>query len=153
MIVVSDTSAVTSLLQIGRAELLSALYDKVLIPEAVERELKHDHPALPDFIHVERASNLQVVQRLLEEVDRGEAEAIALMIAKRGDLLLIDERRGRRVARREGLPVIGLLGVLAQAKRRGLLDSLGSTLTDLQRVAGFRISDELKARVLAEVGE
>ena len=153
MIVVSDTSAITSLLQIQRADLLASLYHEVVIPAAVERELRHDHPVLPDFIHVAHISNPHVVQRLVLEVDRGEAEAIALMLAKRGDVLLIDERRGRRVAQREGVPVIGLLGVLAEAKRRGLLVSLRDTLDGLQRVAGFRISSDLKARVLAEVGE
>ena len=93
------------------------------------------------------------MHRLVRDVDRGDADAIALMLAKRGDVLLIDERRGRRVAQREGVPVIGLLGVLAEAKRRGLLDSLRNTLDALQRVAGFHISSDLKARVLAEVGE
>jgi len=75
------------------------------------------------------------------------------MLAKRGDVLLIDERRGRRVAQREGVPVIGLLGVLAEAKRRGLLGSLRDMLDGLQRVAGFRISSDLRFRMLAEVGE
>jgi predicted nucleic acid-binding protein len=153
VIVVSDTSAITSLLQIWRAELLVRLFQEVVIPAAVERELRHDHPVLPDFIHVAEVSNPNVVERLVQEVDRGEAEAIALMLAKRGDILLIDERRGRRVAQREGVPVIGLLGVLTEAKRRGALDSLRETLDALQRVAGFHMSSNLKARVLAEVGE
>ena len=153
MIVVSDTSAITSLLQIGRVELLAKLYEEVVIPEAVERELRHDHPTLPGFIHVDRAKNLLVIQRLTLELDRGEAEAIALMVEKRGDVLLIDERRGRRVAEREGVPVIGLLGVLTKAKRAGLIASLSDTVNDLQRLAGFRVSDRLKARLRIEAGE
>jgi uncharacterized protein len=153
MIVVSDTSAITSLLQIQRADLLAGLYEEVVVPPAVERELRHDHPVLPDFICVAHVSNPQVVQRLAQEVDCCEAGAIALMLAKRGDVLLIDERRGRRVAQREGVPVIGLIGVLAEAKRRGMLDSLRDTLESLQHVTGFRISNELKVRVLAEAGE
>jgi uncharacterized protein len=153
MIVVSDTSALTALLQIGRIELLARLYHEIVIPEAVERELRHDHPALPQFIHVNRVKNPSVVQRLAQELDQGEAEAIALMLENRGDLLLIDERRGRRVAQREGVPVVGLIGVLAEAKRIGQLPSLAAVVNDLQTLAGFRISDRLKARLLAEAGE
>jgi hypothetical protein len=78
MIVVSDTSAITSLLQIGRVELLVRLYREVVIPEAVERELRHDHPQLPEFIHVAHVTHPEVVERLAREVDLGEAEAIAV---------------------------------------------------------------------------
>jgi predicted nucleic acid-binding protein len=84
MIVVRDTSAITSLLQIECAHLLSRLYQEVVIPAAVERELRHDHPVLPDFIHVAHINNPQVVARLVQEVDRGEAEAIALMLSQAG---------------------------------------------------------------------
>lgn len=153
MIVVSDTSAITSLLQIERVELLARLYREVVIPEAVERELRHDHARLPEFIHVAHVTHPELVERLVREVDQGEAEAIALMLEKRGDVLLIDERRGRRVAQREGVTVVGLLGVLTEAKRLGLIPSLRETVVDRQRVAGFRISEQLKARLLAAAGE
>jgi predicted nucleic acid-binding protein len=153
MIVVSDTSAITSMLQIGRVELLASLYQEVVIPEAVQRELHHDHPRLPAFIHVARVAHPEVVDRLRRDVDQGEAEAIALMLEKRGDVLLIDERRGRRVAEREGVTVVGLLGVLTEAKRAGMIPSLREIVDDLQRVAGFRISDQLKLRLLAAAGE
>ena len=87
------------------------------------------------------------------DLDEGEAEAIALILEKRGDLLLIDERKGRRVAQREGVAVIGLLGVLLEAKRRGIIPSLRETVGRLQTTAGFRISDALRERLLSEAGE
>ena len=73
MIVVSDTSAVTSLLQVGRTA--PRALPGVVVPEAVERELRHDHPLLPEFIHVAHVTNPALVQRLVGEVDLGEAEA------------------------------------------------------------------------------
>jgi hypothetical protein len=153
MIVVSDTSAITSLLQIGRIDLLTRLYGEVVIPTAVERELRHDHPVLPDCLRVERVADRAQVERLVRAVDLGEAEAIALMIEGRGDLLLMDERRGRLIAQNEGVPVIGLLGALTEAKQRGVIASLAEIVERLQRVAGFRVSPELKRRLLAEAGE
>jgi len=57
------------------------------------------------------------------------------------------------VAQREGVPVIGLLGVLLEAKRRGIIQSLHDTIGALQTRAGFRISEALKTRLLSEAGE
>lgn len=53
------------------------------------------------------------------DLDRGQAEAIALAVAVDADVLLMDERRGRAVAMRLGQRAIGALGVLVEAKRRG----------------------------------
>jgi predicted nucleic acid-binding protein len=153
MIVVSDTSAITSLIQIGRADLLPRLYSGVIIPEAVARELKRNHPQLPEFLQVAVVAHPANVTRFATELDLGEAEAIALMLEGRGDLLLMDERAGRRVAMREGVPLIGLLGVLVEAKRLGLLASLRSEVDRLENIAGFRISDALKRRLLQSAGE
>ena len=89
MIVVSDTTSITSLLQIGQCELLFRLYGEVLIPQAVHRELLPAHPVLPDFLHVEAARNRAEVQRLQSELDLGEAEAIVLAKQMTADLLLI----------------------------------------------------------------
>jgi predicted nucleic acid-binding protein len=153
MMVVSDTSAITALIQVGRIELLSQLYETVLIPKAVADELWRAHPQLPEFIKIQPVTNLSTVKRLLVELDEGEAEAIALMLEGRGDILLMDERKGRRIAGREGVRVIGLLGVLAEARRTGLVTSLAELLRHLEATAGFHISKDLKMRVLIEFGE
>jgi uncharacterized protein len=153
MIVVSDTSAISSLLDIGWVELLIKLYGSVVVPEAVALELRRTHSLLPEFIRVLAVPDRSLVRRLQAELDSGEAEAIALMLEGRGEILLMDERRGRRVAAREGVPVIGLLGVLAEAKRNGLIERLGDLLTQLETRAGFRVSQQLKRRVLDQARE
>src|SRR5882757_7991742 len=106
MIVVSDTSPVTALVTIGRADLLVLLFGEVLIPEAVNRELLRTHPKLPDWLRVQPLLHQEKADGYAKTVDRGEAEAIALAQELNADHLLMDERKGRRLAREQGLAVV-----------------------------------------------
>jgi uncharacterized protein len=153
MIVVSDTSAITALLQVRKEALLADLYGQVLVPEAVQTELLQTHPHLPPFLRSVRVEAVAEVQRLSAELDLGEAEAIALAKELRADLLLMDELEGRRVALREGVPFIGLLGVLVQAKRAGHIASVRLLIAELESVADFRLSEEVKAVAFRNAGE
>src|SRR5262245_45916211 len=98
MLVVSDTSPISALIQIGRAELLKDLFDTVCIPPAVNDELVRFHPSLPSFINVQVVLDQARVKSLLTQLDLGEAEAIVLAAESKADYLLIDERRGRKAA-------------------------------------------------------
>jgi hypothetical protein len=153
MIVVSDTSAITSLIQVGRIELLAHLYREIFIPQAVRTELLQTHPDLPDFIRSRPATNESEVQRLCAELDLGEAEAIILAKETSADYLLIDESLGRQVAIREGVRVIGLLGVLLEGKARGYISSVRDLTAELETIAGFRIADAVKQIIFREAGE
>ena len=161
MIVVSDTWPVLNLARIGRLDLLQLLYHQVLIPSAVYRELtisKMDLPPAIDlatmpWLIVATAKDQDRVQQLREELDPGEAEAIVLAIERRADLLLVDERRGRRTATAAGLTVTGLLGVVARAKQAGLIDLAKPVLYELIHVARFWIGPELYAEALAALDE
>jgi predicted nucleic acid-binding protein len=153
MIVVSDTSAITALLQIGRSELLKELYREVLIPNAVRQELVQAHPQLPVFLRCEQVLDNAKVQRLLIELDLGEAEAIVLAKERRANVLLMDEIEGRRVALREGVPFIGLLGVVVQAKQMGHIHSVRQLTQELEAIANFHLSPEIKAVAFQKAGE
>jgi predicted nucleic acid-binding protein len=89
----------------------------------------------------------------LHELDRGEAEAVALAVENPNALLILDERRGRLAARNLGVNLIGTLGVLLVAKRKGLLAALTPELEKLQTQVGFRVRADIKAKVLQEAGE
>jgi len=160
LIVVSDSSPILNLGLIGHLHLLASLYREVLIPPAVYQELRRsvrdehlvDLGSNP-WITVVSAQNQEHVRELSDQLDAGEAEAIVLALEKRADLLLVDERRARRVAAALGLRVTGLLGILVEAQRAGLVERVKPVLDDLIARAGFWIGADLYAKVLAEVGE
>ncbi len=153
MIVVSDTSPLTALFTVGAADILPRLFCEVVIPEAVRDELLRGHAALPAWLRVEAVKNSAEVRRFAQSVDAGEAEAIELAKELHAARLLIDERKGRRLAAREGVPVIGLLGVVLLAKRNGLIPSARTLLQKLDRDAGMYLADELREQALKSVGE
>lgn len=153
MIVVSDTSAITSLIQVGRVDLLATLYREVFIPQAVRAELLRTHPVLPDFISTRVAASLSEIQRLCVELDPGEAEAIVLAKEIAADFVLMDESSGRQVALREGVRVVGLLGVLLEAKEGGHIPSVREVTAELETTAGFRVAPAVKQIIFREAGE
>jgi predicted nucleic acid-binding protein len=153
MIVVSDTSPITALLTVGHAGLLPNLFGEVIIPPAVKKELQRTHSVLPDWLHVQSLQSDARASIYARSVDRGEAEAIALAQELHANHLLIDERKGRRLAQEQGLQVLGLLGVVLLARRMKLIPSARVLLTRLDQEAGIYLADDLKNAALKSVGE
>jgi len=161
VIVISDTSAIVNLAVVGRVEILRQLYGKVLIPQAVRQEIGMADPSVlqqTNLLNLGWIETVAITDRVLlaairPQLDAGEAEAVALAVQTKADFLLMDERRGRRVATDLGLHVIGLLGILLEAKHRKLLPLVKPTLDDLISRAGFWISKSLYERVLSAAGE
>jgi predicted nucleic acid-binding protein len=147
MTVVSDTSPLNYLVLIDHQEILPVLFGHILIPEAVWHELRS--PAAPQPVKtfletwprwLERRIVSQVPQDL-QQLDPGEQEAIALAQSVGASLVLLDEKKGRQVARDLGFVVTGTLGVLDLAARRGLVD-LVDALKRLERTT-FRTTPRL----------
>ena len=160
MIVVSDASPLVALSFIRQLGLLQQLYGQVLVPEAVWQELLagQSHPgrdAVLNATWIERRAvqNRQLVIALFQDLDLGEAEAIALAVETNADLLIVDERLGRRTAQHFGLNTIGVIGVLVDAKHHGLIAEIKTYLDQLRILAGFRVSDALYQRVLTDEQE
>ncbi|MCO6450843.1 MAG: DUF3368 domain-containing protein [Caldilineales bacterium] len=161
MIVVSDASPLAALTYIDQIDLLRQLLGRVLVPDAVWNEVTIQgaqfpgRSALRDVQWIERRSvqNRQLVVALLQNLDLGEAEAIALGVESGADLLLMDERLGRQTATLFGLSVIGVVGVLVEAKKRGLISELKPLLDDLRDRAGFWLGGDLYRRVLSDQNE
>ncbi len=153
MIVVSDTSPITALLTVGAESLLTRLFAEVVIPGAVRDELLRSHSPLPPWLQVEVVQNFTKVQQFARTVDIGEAEAIELALELHADRLLIDERKGRRLASQEGIPVIGLLGVVLLSRRQNLIPSARLLLDQIEREAGMHLDRNLKEAALKTVNE
>ena len=161
MIVVSDTSPLSNLLLIGRLDILQRLYQEIIIPPAVHAEVMALSSLGKDiteytsagWIAVQEPSRKNLVTNLSFSLDLGESEAIALALEISCEWLLMDERRGTRIARERGLRTIGLAGVLIEAKRQNIVSEIGPLLTDLKSKAGFWLGERLEARVLLEAGE
>jgi uncharacterized protein len=90
---------------------------------------------------------------LCNELDKGEAEAIALATEISADVLLIDEKEGRSFARQANLTVRGVLGVLIRAKASGEVASLRTEIQALRDGARFFVSPALEAEILRSVAE
>lgn len=157
MVVVSDTSSISNLIQIGLVELLRDLYGEVVITPAVQRELYRIDSQIAiieklSWIKVQMPKNQKMVLELLEKLDLGESESIVLAMEMNADYLLIDESLGRRIATELGIQVTGLLGVLIQAKKLEKISELASYVQDLRRV-GFRLNQKLVQSVLEKLDE
>lgn len=161
MIVISDASPVINLANVGHLDLLRQLYTRVIIPEAVYREIVIAGSGRPGAAEVQsspwiesrRATNYELLDAFKQQLGPGELEAIALAAELGADLLLLDERKARGVAANLGLNIVGLLGVLVEAKRRGFVQSIKPIIDAMIATAGFRVETRLYSTVLQSVGE
>jgi predicted nucleic acid-binding protein len=153
MIVVADASPLNYLVLIDQIGLLPALYQQVLIPEAVLAELRR--PRAPQSVSLWIASpppwlEVCAVHGVPDEgllrLDPGERDAILLALERGVGVVLIDEAEGRREAERHNVPVAGTLAVLEQGAQRGLID-LPAVIERL-RQTNFRLSSNLIEKAL-----
>lgn len=150
MTVVSNTGPLIALAKVDHLHLLEQLLGQVHIPPAVYRELlAKSGPELACLDEaLTRFIELTQVPRMAPEVkiatlrlDLGEQQAIALAYEFKA-LLVIDDHLGRTAARRLGLTITGLGGVLIRAKERGLVPAVRPLLDEI-RQRGYWLSDEL----------
>jgi predicted nucleic acid-binding protein len=161
MIIVSDTSPVSNLILIERLDILHKLFAEIIVPTAVDAEIR----ALAQFgkdlseyetagwIKIAAPTNLQKVQNLQTNLDEGEAQAIALALELNCELLLMDERIGTNIARLEGLQTVGLVGVLIKAKEQQIIKEVREVLNELKNIAGFWLDTKLEQKILEQLGE
>ncbi len=146
---VSNTSGLIALEAIGRLDLLERLYQKLLIPPAVESEWG---TPCPSWMIVSPIRNQTLVQALRLQLGAGESEAIALSTDCGAARLILDDQRARRIAAQLQVPITGTLDIVIHAKQRGFLSLVRPVFDDL-RASGFWLSDALMQHSLQLAGE
>lgn len=144
-VVIADASCLILLTNIDKLDLLASLYGEVWITDAVRLEYGL-HP--PPFVSIQKPTDVDQLNSLRESLDEGEASSIALALENPGCRIIIDERKGRRIALAMGLDLTGTLGVLTYAAKRGLLVIDHQLVTELE-IHGFRLSTNLKNEFLS----
>lgn len=162
MIVIADTTPIIILMKLQRLDLLEKLFDTVIVPNAVYEELVSNSNYQTEaqmvvecpFLKRLEVSDRQSIKILREVVglDAGESEAIALAEENHADLLIIDERKGRRVAKQMELKIIGTIGILLQAFDCEILSKteILSYAENLKN-SSIRISDTLFELILDHI--
>ncbi len=144
-IVISDTSCLIILSKINLTEILRLLFGEVWITEQVKNELGEQ---LPEWIIVKKADAVRTSKIIALNLDEGEASAMALYLEQTEDaLLVIEERKGRLIARDLGIKIIGTLGIIIKAKEAGFIKDMQEIVEILEQT-DFRLSPILKRQLL-----
>ena len=156
--VVSNTTPILNLLKIGKLDILRELYGKIKIPLAVYQEIETGkdrdyYTNLSNFNWIEITPIQSASARLyLFDLGAGEAETIILAQEQSADVLLIDEKLGRRYAAQLNIPVTGTIGILLKAKEQGLISVIAPLLQELRHKSTW-INDNLFEKALRLAGE
>lgn len=147
-VVIADTSCLIVLQKLELLTILKNLYTEVLITSAIAEE--YSLP-LPSWIVIENPLS-SVTKAFASSLDLGEASAIALAAEIPDAILILDDLQARRIAAQLSLKYTGTLGVLAKAKKKGLIESIKPILSKLREV-NFRISSEVEEDILIQCNE
>jgi len=158
--VICNTGPIVALSMIDRIDILRHLFELVAMPEAVNKEILDGGAISVGLASYRKVKWIKVmtlsdpVDPLLRtSLDAGEAAVIALARELSVNLVLIDERKARRIARTiYGLDVIGSARILVEAKKQGLLDNVGAALRAM-REGGYWIGDSIVDAALKQAGE
>ncbi len=146
-IVIADTSCLIILTSIGELDLLREVFGEVAITEEISKEFGDKTPT---WIKILQApSNLS--KALKATIDEGEASAVALALDFGAEsLLILDDLRARKYAKKVGLNVLGTIGVIVRAQKRGHIANALDIIGKIQQT-NFRLSPKIIEEVKKEL--
>lgn len=159
-IIVADTGSLIALSTLELLSELPPLFKTVYVPNAVIEEALHkDKPgatgiakALDNrWIQSITVTQTPTLKQLALLLDAGESEALSLA-KELGAIALIDEHKGRRVAKAHNIPVTGTAAVLIAMKKSGAVNNI-KPLLDVLATSGYRLSPQLIEKVLITCNE
>lgn len=148
-IIISDTSCLIVLSNIGELELLKKVYGNTFTTTDVAEEFGED---LPSWIEIRQVKDFDK-QRLLEiHLDKGESSAMALALETENSTVILDDYKARQIADKLGIIYTGTIGVIVKAKIKGIIPAVRPILEKMKEV-NFHISPELEKMVLLQADE
>lgn len=148
-VIIADASCLIVLSKIERLDLLQLVYRSIEITSEVQSEYGEN---LPNWILIKNVSNQEYQKFLETELDPGEASSLALAMEEPNSLMILDDLKARKVAKKLNLLFTGTLGVISKAKEEGHLIEIRSILEQIL-ATNFRISDEVINALLSKYGE
>lgn len=151
MRIVSNSSPLIAFYRIGRMNMLNELFDEILVPEGVSNELKSGQWGKYDWIKTRQVKDKNMVNLLSVDLDIGESEAIILALEEKADLLLMDEKAGRKVATYLGINVAGTVSLLVKLAKHGKIqikDELDNLINN-----EFRLKKGIYETAIKEIEE
>ncbi len=145
MKIIVDTSCLSILIKVRKLEILRELFGEIYTTRDVVEELKEYSQDLKlrdsNFIKViDVDPKTKAVLRLI--LGKGESSVIAAALDRKFDVLVLDDKKARKIAKSLGLKVVGTVAVLILAKKRGIIKDIGEILMKF-REKGFYLSDNL----------
>lgn len=147
--VISDTSTLILFDKIGEFSLLKNVFNKLVTTPEVEEEFGRK---LPDWIRIQSATDKKYQSVLETQLDYGEASTIALASDFDNVLLLIDDLKARKLAKRLQFRITGSLGIIHKAKQMQIIEKV-KPLIDKLLSTDFRIADNIVEEILKINGE
>ncbi|TNF41873.1 MAG: DUF3368 domain-containing protein [Bacteroidetes bacterium] len=148
-IIVSDTSCLIALDNIGMLYILKNLFKEVLITPEVKEEFGNQ---LPNWIIVLQVQNKSKQTEIESKLDKGEASSIALALEIPNSTLIIDEVKGRNIAKNLNIEIIGTVGIIILAGKKGVVNDVISVILKLVN-NGFRLSNKIVDRIIEIYGK
>ncbi|TAD92818.1 MAG: DUF3368 domain-containing protein [Bacteroidetes bacterium] len=147
--IISDTSCLIILTNIGELELLHKLYGKIITTLEIAAEYGE---TLPEWVEIVNTLD-KSKQRLLElQIDKGESSALALAMENPDSIVILDDNKARKIANQLGLTYTGTIGVIVKAKLQGIIPSIKPVITKIKQT-DFRLSVEIEIQALRQANE
>lgn len=146
-IVIADTSCFILLEKIGELNLLKLLFTKITTTATIAAEFGSP---LPEWVEIKTPRNITFQNSL--DIDAGEASAITLAMESAPSLLILDDNKGRKLAKKLNLLFTGTLGIILKAKNLGLITSIKPIFEKIQET-NFRFSDKVLKEIYDDANE
>ena len=143
--VISNTSCLIILSNVGMLDLLRDVYGTIIITDEVADE--YGDP-LPEWIILTSVIDKEKTRLISSGLGIGESSTIALALEQSNSLIILDDKKARRLAKEYELTFTGTLGVVVKAKNMGLAIDMRSVINDFKK-CGFWMPSDIEQYLLS----